>query len=195
VVDTVAGVGGVTGVDLVGSRADGRANAFSDWDFKVRTTSFTTTHDELPRATLPMRPVVAQWDRLSETWCFMLILAGPVKVDLIFDEAHAELPPWDVQPATLAGIDDHFWDWVLWLRSKQEAGKRKQVRSELDKMHAHLLGPLGVERAPRSLLETIDSYRRARDDWERHLDLSVSRMPEQAVMVVFPVSGGKESGK
>jgi hypothetical protein len=29
--------------------------------------------------------VVAQWDRLSRNWCYMLILDGAVKIDLIFD--------------------------------------------------------------------------------------------------------------
>jgi hypothetical protein len=29
-----------------------------------------------------LRPVVAQWDRLSRHWCYMMILAGPVRVAL-----------------------------------------------------------------------------------------------------------------
>jgi hypothetical protein len=32
--------------------------------------------------------VVAQWDRLSRHWCYMMILAGPAKVDLIFGRPH-----------------------------------------------------------------------------------------------------------
>lgn len=27
------------------------------------------------------------WDRFSSTWCYMLILAGPEKVDVIFAES------------------------------------------------------------------------------------------------------------
>jgi hypothetical protein len=44
-------------------------------------------------------------------------------VDLIFTEPHAVLPAWQVTAATLPGIDDHFWDWMLWLAAKQQAGK------------------------------------------------------------------------
>jgi hypothetical protein len=50
-------------------------------------------------------------------------LGGSAKVDLIFSEPHARLPAWQVSAATLPGIDDHFWDWVLWLSAKQQAGK------------------------------------------------------------------------
>jgi hypothetical protein len=32
----------------------------------------------------PLHPVVAQWDRLSRSWCYMLVLAGPAKVALLF---------------------------------------------------------------------------------------------------------------
>jgi hypothetical protein len=62
----------------------------------------------LPRRYIPtetpasaLRTVVAQWDRLSSTWCYMLVLADPVKVDLIFTEPHAMLPAWKVTAATL----------------------------------------------------------------------------------------------
>jgi hypothetical protein len=48
----------------------------------------------------------------------MLILAGPAKVDLLFGHPHQPAAPWQVNASTLAGIDDHFWDWALWLRSK-----------------------------------------------------------------------------
>jgi hypothetical protein len=50
----------------------------------------------------------------------MLILGGPVKVDLIFaGQGHEHELPWKPSHETLAGIDAHFWDWMLWLRSKQ----------------------------------------------------------------------------
>ena len=39
-----------------------------------------------------MRPVVAQWDRLSRIWCYMLILPGPAKVDLLFGGFRAADP-------------------------------------------------------------------------------------------------------
>lgn len=97
-----------------------------------------------------MRPVVAQWDRLSPTWCYMLILAGPAKVDLLFGYPHQPAAPWQVTASTLAGIDDHFWDWALWLRSKL-ARRDDLVAAELRKLHQHLLGPMGAARAPASL--------------------------------------------
>ncbi|HEY8951528.1 MAG TPA: hypothetical protein VIP78_03080, partial [Candidatus Dormibacteraeota bacterium] len=54
------------------------------------------------------------------------------------------LPAWQVTAATLPGIDDHFWDWMLWLAAKQQAGKAGLVAAELAKLHEHLLAPLGV---------------------------------------------------
>jgi hypothetical protein len=58
----------------------------------------------------------------------MMILAGPAKVDLIFDRPHLIASPWLASAATLAAIDDHFWDWALWLGSKQLAGRRSGDR-------------------------------------------------------------------
>ena len=52
----------------------------------------------------------------------MLILTGPEKVDLIFTEPHAVLPARQVTAATMPGIDDHFWDWMLWLTAKLVPG-------------------------------------------------------------------------
>ena len=49
------------------------------------------------------------------------------------------LPAWQVTAATLPGIDDHFWDWMLWLAAKQQAGKAGLVAAELAKLHEHLL--------------------------------------------------------
>jgi hypothetical protein len=111
----------------------------------------------------PLHPVVAQWDRLSRTWCYMLILVGPAKVDLLFGHPTG---PWQVNAATLAGIDDHFWDWALWLRSKL-ARRGDIVAGELRKLHEHLLAPMGVTCAPASLGEAVTAYRMAREKCER----------------------------
>ncbi len=181
VIATVGRIPGVRSVELVGSRADGRATSLSDRDFQVQTDAFPAVQRSLPRAVLRLRPVVAQWDRLSRTWCYMLILGGPQKVDLIFAESHAVLPPWTVEPSTLAGIDEHFWDWMLWLRSKQAVGMASLVQSELDKLHAHLLGPMGVAEVPKTIRESIDAYLRVRSEWEGLFDISVSRLPQQAI--------------
>ena len=92
------------------------------------------------------------------------MLAGPTKIDLLFpDEPHELEPPWEPTRENLAGIDDHFWDWMLWLRSKFASGKTELIASELDKMFAHLLEPLGVPRRPSSISDAIVAYRDARD--------------------------------
>ena len=88
----------------------------------------------------------------------MLMLTGPVKVDLIFDVPQDESPPWVVSPATRQLIDRHFWDWALWLAAKEAAGKTALVEGELRRLHRHLLEPLGVKAEPRSVDEAIAEY-------------------------------------
>lgn len=161
---------GIERVTLAGSRARGLAGPQSDWDFTIATAAFADVRNAMPHLVAPLRPVVAQWDRLSRTWCYMLILDGPAKVDLILPQPHTPLPPWQVSAATLRGIDDHFWDWMLWLHSKRTAGRHDVVARELGKLHEHLLGPLGVA-APSSLGQAVTSYRTARDHWEQELGL------------------------
>jgi hypothetical protein len=176
---------GIDRVDLTGSRASGRARPQSDWDFKIATETFPEVRERMPALVTPLQPVVAQWDRLSRTWCFMLLLAGPVKVDLIFDQPHTALPPWRVTAATLPGIDDHFWDWMLWLSGKRAAGRRELVAAELGRLHEYLLGPLGVTAAPASLGQAITDYRAARAHWQRQLGCRVSPTAERTVIPVF----------
>jgi len=45
----------------------------------------------------------------------MMIFADPAKVDLIFGWPRPIAPPWLVSASTLTPVDDHFWDWALWL--------------------------------------------------------------------------------
>jgi hypothetical protein len=98
----------------------GAATALSDWDFTVTAAEFEAVRDALPSLTAPLRPVVAQWDRLSRHWCYMMILAGPATVDLLLGRPHPIAPPWLVSASTLTPIDDHFWDWSnsqdLWIK-------------------------------------------------------------------------------
>jgi hypothetical protein len=129
----------------------------------------------LPGLVEPLHPLVAQWDRLSDEHCFMLITDGPRKVDLIVDEAHVHEPPHVVDAGTLPAIDAHFWDWTLWLTSKVAADKGDVVRSELGKMASHLLGPLGVQTTPRTLPEAVDRYVAARAEHERRFGVHVPR--------------------
>ncbi len=53
---------------------------------------FADMQQRLPTVAARLRPVVAQWDRLSPVWCYMLVLAGPVKADLIFTEPRPASP-------------------------------------------------------------------------------------------------------
>ena len=177
----------VRGVELVGSRATGSASPLSDWDFVVVTDHFDAVARALPAMVAELEPIAQQWDRISAYPCYMLMLAGPVKVDLIFpDEPYESLPPWSVSAETLDGIDQHFWDWILWLASKEEKREDELVGRELIKMRDHLLGPLGVDRAPSSIEAAVDAYRAARDELEREFGLEVSRRREREVLPVLP---------
>jgi hypothetical protein len=166
----------------------------------VEAADFGAVAEALPGLLAPLEPLVQQWDRLSREWCWMLILRGPVKVDLIFpEEPHAVEPPWEPSADTLSGIDDHFWDWMLWLRSKEAAGKQEVVARELGKLFDHLLGPLGGDRVPSSVAEAVSSYRTARDQAERRFGRAVPRDVEAAVAPVleaipWPTDGSDGSG-
>jgi Nucleotidyltransferase domain len=150
----------VRSIELAGSRATGRARPDSDWDFLVETHDFDSVAAALPEFVAPLEPLAAQWDRLSDEQCWMLILRGPVKVDLIFPgEPHVHEPPWVPSAENLAAIDAHLWDWLLWLRSKPD----DLVAAELEKLFVHLLRPLGVGRVPASVAEAVELYRPARD--------------------------------
>lgn len=169
-------------VQLVGSRAEGRANALSDWDFAVEVTDFARVEPELPQRVEHMRPLAQQWDRLSDHATYMLMLEGGVKVDLIFDAPGRHEPPWVVCAEALPGMDHHFWDWIIWLASKDQQRKANVVVDELAKMHEHLLRPLGVETPPAGIEDAISLYRRARTRWEHDLGIATSRTVTQAVV-------------
>ena len=173
----------IRAVELVGSRATGSSTPLSDWDFEVETDDFGAVARALPALVSALEPLAQQWDRISAYPCYMLMLTGPVKVDLIFPgEPYESLPPWTVSAETLDGIDQHFWDWILWLASKREKGKDDLIRCELEKMSEHLLRPLGVDAAPGSIEAALEGYRRARDEREREFGREVSRRREREVL-------------
>lgn len=177
----------IRAVELVGSRAGGSPTPSSDWDFVVVTERFDEVGRVLPALVAELEPLGQQWDRISAYPCYMLLLAGPVKVDLIFpDEPFESLPPWTVSAETLDGIDQHFWDWILWLASKREKREDELVRRELIKLRDHLLGPLGVDRVPGSIGAAVDGYRAARDEREREFGVEVSRRRQREVLPVLP---------
>jgi predicted nucleotidyltransferase len=172
----------VRNIELIGSRAEGRASEWSDWDFLVQANDFAVVAKALPHLLKPLEPLVQQWDRLSLEYCWMLIVRGPAKVDLIFpDERHANESPWKPAANNLGAIDAHFWDWMLWLRGKETRGKGDLVVSELAKLFDHLLAPLGVKLPPSSISEAVAGYRAARDRAERRFDRVVRREVEAAV--------------
>jgi hypothetical protein len=173
----------VLSVELVGSRATGSPTPLSDWDFEVMTDGFDAVARELPAMVAELEPLAQQWDRISEYPCYMLMLIGPVKVDLIFPgEPYESLPPWTVTAETMDGIDRHFWDWILWLASKREKGQEELVRRELAKMSEHLLRPLGADRVPGSIEAALETYRFARDQREREFGVEVPRRLEREVL-------------
>jgi Nucleotidyltransferase domain len=193
VISALAADGRISKIELTGSRARGTATALSDWDFAITAAGFDEVREALPETVRPLHPVVAQWDRLSHNWCYMLILAGPVKVDLMFGRPspHEPARAWRVTVSTLAGIDDHFRDWALWLHSK--LGRSDAMAAlELRKMHDHLLGPMGVVHAPASLSEAVTAYRSARGKCERRLGSCVPRNAENAVL---PALHGQPAGR
>jgi hypothetical protein len=177
-------------VALVGSRAAGTATAASDWDFAVETDDFPAVARDIESLSSALRPLAQQWDRLSDTQCWMVMLAGPVKLDFIFTEPHVHEPPWRPEPRNLAAIDRHFWDWALWLHSKRVKGKRALVASELRKMFGHILQPIGVEEPPASLDEAIAGYLAARDRLEQRFGVTVPRTLEREVVPALSPTGG-----
>jgi predicted nucleotidyltransferase len=170
-------------VELVGSRAQGRTTDLSDVDLLVETDDFPALAARLPKVVEPLEPLARQWDRLSEeAACYMLVLPGALKLDLIFDRQPTVQPPWRVDRSTLEAIDAHFWDWILWLGGKQLAGKRPLVETHLRVvMYEHLLRPLTVTRRPESIREAIDEYLRARSACEQRLAMTVDTGLQEAV--------------
>jgi hypothetical protein len=185
VIETVERHPAVRRVRLVGSRAAGNATVVSDWDFAVETDDFEAVACDIGALLARFEPLAQQWDRLSETRCWMAILPGPVKLDFIFAELHKPQPPWCPERRNLMAVDDHFWDWALWLRSKQARNRSELVAAELGKMFEHVLHPMGVEVPPRSLDAAVASYLIARDRLERDFGVVVPRALGRAVVRVI----------
>ncbi|GAA1572097.1 hypothetical protein GCM10009678_63460 [Actinomadura kijaniata] len=176
----------VRAVEPIGSRApDGfrAATELSDWDFAVSVEDFGEVAGDLPRLVAPYDPVAVQWDPLGDHACYLVVLPGPVKVDLVFPEvARRPNPPWRVGPDTLPAIDVHFWCWTLGLVAKRRHGMNDRVRGELLRMSGHLLAPLGVREVPSSLEEAATRYLRARDRLETRYGQPVPRRLEREIL-------------
>jgi hypothetical protein len=146
----------------------------SDWDFLIETDEFDAVVEALPKLVEPLRPIARQWDPLGKCPCYMLMLTGAIKVDLIFDRGYEQASPWVVTAQTLPQIDAHFWDWLLWLGAKRAAGKHELLESELDKLSVHILTALGVEECPVSLEDAVGRYCLALSEAENRLGVRVS---------------------
>jgi Nucleotidyltransferase domain len=172
----------VRSVRLGGSRAAGRAHAFSDWDFVVETDHFLRLAKALPALVAPLRPLAQQWDPYSSYPCYMLMLAGPTKVDLIFaGETREWSPAWRASTETLAAIDSHFWDWVMWLEQKRRGGDEEALTSGLRNLYDFLLRPMGADASPSSVPGAVQVYLERRGELERRFAIRVSRELENAV--------------
>jgi hypothetical protein len=172
----------VRNVRLIGSRAKGGLHELSDWDFAVETADFDAVAESLPQLLQPLQPLAELWDPYASHACYMLILPGPTKVDVIFpDQPRSWSSAWEVSPETLEAIDRHFWDWILWLEQKRRGGHAQIVGKSLDDMYELMLRPLGVERRPASIRAAMAAYVDARSAREREFALTVSRRLEQEV--------------
>ena len=180
----------VTSVQLAGSRERGDENALSDWDFVVETADAGGLREDISHLVDSLNPLVGQWDRLGPVWCYMLILKGGVKVDIIVEgTAQVDEPPWKVSAENLPAIDDHFWDWTLWLGSKCLKDDLDMVTKELTKMFDHLLEPLGVRQVPESIGEAISAYTAARDHHTDELGVTIELNLQSEVIEALRRSG------
>ena len=164
----------IRNVELTGSRKKGTATGWSDWDFAVETTDLDVVSVSLPRLIRSLDPISYLWDPLSDSWVFMTILKGPVKVDLIFDIPHQHEPPWTLNKDTLNAINNHFWDWIWWIAGKYIRRLENMVREELKKMYSFLLYPLGAKSAPVSVEEAVgiflSAFQKQKDLLQQELD-------------------------
>ena len=172
----------IRSVRLVGSRARGTATDFSDWDFALETTDFDSLASDLAELVARLDPLAQQWERLSQPTAYILILPGPIEVDLLFlDRTNETRPPWEVNSDTLPDIDAHFWSWILWLGGKLAASQQNRVEHGFEAMYEHILQPLGVKRVPDSVEVALSLYSKAREEAEARLGVEVSRELEQEV--------------
>lgn len=163
----------VAGIGLGGSRAAGGATELSDWDLYLDGEP-ARLMAALPGLVAPLRPLAAFWEPLSEQAGYMMVMTGPVKVDLFpLGGRRSVQPPWVMRGADLGAIDGHFWDWILWLGSKALRGQAQLVSEELVKMQWFLLGPLGIDRVPADIQDAVHLYLPARTAASRRFGAAV----------------------
>ncbi len=186
---TLLGHPAVHSVTLVGSRARGDPSPLSDWDFLIATDDAPAVISALPALVIPLDPIAQQWDRLGPTTyrCYMLMLRGPMKIDLILpDVPHRPAPRWIATAEDLEAIDHHFWDWILWMAAKEQGGKHEVVHEQLALMSDHLLRPIGVDDVPPTIAHAVDDYIAARDRLAERYGVRVSHRIQDEVRPVLP---------
>lgn len=175
----------VAGVRLGGSRAAGGATELSDWDLYLDGEPARLMAG-LPGLVAPLRPLAAFWEPLSEQAGYMMVMTGPVKVDLFpVGGRRSVQPPWVLRGAALGAIDGHFWDWILWLGGKALRGEAQRVSEELAKMQWFLLGPLGIDRAPADIRDAVHLYLAARSEASRRFRVPVPGELGRQVLVAL----------
>ena len=167
--DAVEAVPGVRRVALTGSRAIDDPTPLSDWDFDVDI-SDASVLDALEDSLRPLPVLALFWDPLSKRANLIALVDGPIKVDVIVPDARnpQAIAGWTVTAEALPRIDEHFWDWTLWLAAKHLRGDTQLVEVQLQRMWNALLEPLGATEPPTTISDAIESYaeasqRRARE--------------------------------
>lgn len=198
--DAVEAVRGVRRVALTGSRAADDPTPLSDWDFDVEI-SDEGVLDALEDALRPLPTLALFWDPLSGRANLIALLDGPIKVDVIVPDARNPnaIAGWTVTAQSLPRIDEHFWDWTLWLAAKRLRGNTQLVEAQLQRMWNVLLAPLGATEPPPTISDAIESYtaagqRRAREHGVT-VDPRLGRQVEAALVehgvVARPPSAGR----
>jgi hypothetical protein len=178
--DTVASLSGVD-VRLDGSSATGSRTALSDWDFDLQLAPDLTVN-AIADAIHDIDALAVFWDPLSHRANLIVLLDGPIKIDLIAADRPNPVPieRWEVTTESLPRLDAHFWDWTLWLGAKQLRGQTELVRDEMQKMYGALLRPLGAARA-HDIRSAIASYPSARDYRAEELHVVIDKTLQHQV--------------
>jgi hypothetical protein len=180
--DAVEAVPGVRQVALTGSRAAGDPTPLSDWDFDLDIADDSVL-GAIEKAVRPLPALAVFWDPLSARANLIALVDGPIKVDVIVPDAPNPqlITRWAVTAQSLARLDEHFWDWTLWLAAKQLRGSTQLVETQLERMWSALLEPLGVTAPPATIGAAIERYTEASQ--RRAHDLHVRLDPRLADQV------------
>jgi hypothetical protein len=173
----------VTGAEFAGSRSRGEHHELSDWDVAVQTSDFAAVARDMPALVAPLEPIGEQWEPMGHFPVYQVMLRGPTKLEYLFlDESQEAAPTPEPGPGTLAAIDNHFWDWIWWLISKDAAGRHDLVAEHMPQLHAHLLRPLGIAAVPDGIDDAIAAFVGRRDALEREYGITVPRALEDEVL-------------